>query len=169
MELSVLISTKPLEYIFSNSLENDLAIGLSDFNRAQLGILIEKHRSSYCLFSALEVCQYLCKKNEKPNVSASTLWNANASFKIDFTDFIIRFLNWNKEKVEEYFEWLQNVLRNKVLEDLLQVTGVDIHDSRNYQLRSYEYSSQYSSSGERVLHLEYEGRQLPTFGCKMDL
>lgn len=165
MDFTILFSTRVLESTFSNILIDRLTGELSEFNRQQLNVLIEKHKSLYCLFIACEVCDYLLGKGNNSKNYANTLWNINANYRSDLSSFITRFLKWSNEEIEELFNWIENILRNLVLTTLINITGEDVHDNRKFDLREYDnISLQNTISGERVLSLKYRRKDVSFVG-----
>ncbi len=134
---------------------------LSEFNRMQLSVLIQKHNYLYTNFICLEVCDYL-KGNTFPNLVSDKLINCSFSFKSDLHSFITRFLGWSNEAIQDFFDKLENVLRNDFLKTLNNAAGVDIHDNRKYKLRDFtDNSFGLLSASDRVLSLEYESQFIP--------
>jgi len=154
--ITLLVSTKQLEEVFCNTMVDKLMPGLTDFNAAQLNLLIAKHFRSYCLFVAQEVCQYV--KQENNSYLDSEMFYLESRYKRDFEIFISTFLLWMKQDIDEYLDWLKNILRNIFMKQLIDLTGVDVYDSRKYEFRKCEHFREGSSSSERILLIEIETR-----------
>jgi len=160
MNFTILVSIKTQESLFCNYLMDQIGTSPSDFNRAQLGVLIQKHSVLYTNFICLEICDYL-KGNKFPNTVSDKLTNCKTNFRSDISSFIKRFLSWEIEATNDLFDRLDSILRNNFLQSLNDAAGVDIHDNRQYKLRNFtDNSFGMLSSSDRVLSLEYESNFL---------
>lgn len=165
MEITVLISTRPLESIFFNTLVDKFLSNLSDFNKVQLEILISKHCRNYCLLIGLEVCRYQHGVSIYPTSSQDRLpeiQNAEIYFKNDLSIFLKRFLSWDDSNITEFLEWFRNILMNVFVKTILDVTGVDIYDTRKYTLKQFRHDHESSTSADRVLSLTFEAKNVST-------
>lgn len=166
-DITVLISTKPLESTFYDVLMDNLDNNLSEFIKSQFNLIIQKHCAQYCLFVGLEVCNYQKGDIEKnPSLDFQTD-QVETEFKKDLFVFFNRFMNWEYEFISDFIEGLQNILRNIFIQQLLAVTGMDLYDHRQFKLRTFEYSREYSAPGERVLFIVFERNTFFTTGCKL--
>ena len=93
MNFTILVSIKTQESLFCNYLMDQIGTGLSDFNRAQLGVLIQKHSVLYTNFICLEICDYL-KGNKFPNTVSDKLTNCKTNFRNDVSSFITPRQKW---------------------------------------------------------------------------
>ena len=166
MEINVLISTRELESIFSDTMIDRLTTSLSDFNKTQLNVLINKHVRSYCLFIGMEVCQYMSSDDKKVSLE-NQMWKIESDFKNDMEIFLSRFLFWLKDSIDEFLEWFKNIMTNVFMKNLYNVIGEDVYDSRKFKLRDFEHNSDASSSGDRILSINFEKRQVPFNGLSM--
>lgn len=170
MEFTILFSTKSLETLFSSILVENLTEHLSDFNKQQLGVLIEKHKSLFCLYITCEVFDYLIDFHQRSDSYSSSLWNIKSSYITDMTSFMSRFLNWNNEQINDLFGLLENALRETVIKTLFNLVGEDIYDNRKFELRGYQnVSLQNTISSERVLSLKYKRKDLSFNGYGVGL
>lgn len=164
MTQTLIISTKELESLLYNNVMDKLGTGLSGFNASQLNMLIQKHQSSYCLAVCLEFCYYQCTDKEKYSRQSYEYTKAIADCHSDFSTFITRFLNWDAVKVNDYLEWIKNILCNTFMQRLVDLCGVDIYDHRQFELRSFGKSLERSTPSERVLALEIGRKEVRNSG-----
>src|SRR5574343_901900 len=167
MLFTVLISIKDQESLFCNYIMDQLSTTLSNFNIAQLGVLIQKHKHLYTGYVCFKVCDYL-KGNTAKECVSENLTRLNEKFMSDISGFITRYVGWPQSEINDFFERLENILINTFLQNLVDATGVDIHDNRKYKLRNFEDSSfGVLSPSDRVLSLTYESEEIPLSGNEM--
>jgi hypothetical protein len=169
MEVQVLISTAELESIFFETFRQELGVSLSQFNSAQLDILSQKHHRAYCLSIAIDICQYFCTDKLGHNHLSMAASTAQMNFTSDFSSFLTRFLFWPESIAAEFLDRFKNTLTNIFMVRMEAITGMNIYDSRQFELRRYEHSLERSSSGERVLHVTFERKEIPFDGSKLAL
>lgn len=166
-DITVLISTKPLESTFYDILLDNLDNSLSEFNKSQFNLLLQKHCAQYCLFIGLEVCNYQKGEGVENTLLGYQTEQVEAEFKKDFIEFFSRFMKLEYAAISTLIEEFQNILRNIFIQQLLAVTGMDLYDNRQFRLRTFEYSREYSAPGERVLLIVFERNAFFTSGCKL--
>ena len=167
MEFQVLISMSELESIFSETLSQELAANLSEFNASQLSILIQKHCRAYCTSVAIDVCYYQCEDKPAYNTISMQASTAEKSFDADFTTFLTRFLFWDSNRASEFLKRLRNVLTNVFMIRLEAATGKNIYDNRQYKLRRFELPREWSTTSDGVLLVTFEGTQVLNGGFSM--
>lgn len=166
-DITVLISTSPLELTFHDIVSEIYNDPISDANKVQLNLLTQKHCSQYCLFIGIEICQYQSEGSVEGILNNYQSEKTEKDFKYDFQIFFKRFLYWDDERINDFFEKLVNVLRNIFINQLLVLTGMDLYDNRKFTLRSFKYSREHSTAGERILLVSFKRKEISTLGSSV--
>jgi hypothetical protein len=145
-----------MESIFYSTLVDQLSDKLSEFNKAQLEILLQKHASAVCSAVCFEVCLYYACKESKDASLQSQVDHVLFSFQEDMKIFLMRFCNYRLEGAQEILDSLKNILMNVFIKRVVETTGINVYDSRYYHFRGFRQALERSSSSERILHLRVE-------------